>query len=340
MIGFPNKKTFACTAIAIFLGVPSLLAAIVAERFTHPPWYYNTARGPNKSLNFDWASNSWMNFSSNPKKEWNLSFEEVEIPGYENSILTGWYIPSYENSTRGIVAVHGAGADRREFLRMLPLFHKAGFHVLMFDCREHGTSSGTFRGVSFGLREHVDVLHAIKYMKNVLGISKIAIVGTSQGGSSVLMAASKSRDVVAVVAENPFSSMEEMISDVIDLTLQNKPDWSSETGIVSYLVSMGTMLPGWFRFIVKEAIIMKVMLFSEGTYLSPIESISTIDKPVMFLHGTADTLIPMHHSQKLYARAREPKFLWVAEGGEHSALYNRFPKEYEEKVVGFLNTFV
>jgi len=337
MLAFPNKTTLACTTIALFTIILSSLAAIVAERFTHPPWYYDTARGPKRSLNFEWSSKNWMNLSSNPMIEWNLPFEEVEIPGSEDSILTGWYIPSYENSSRGIVAVHGAGADRREFLRVLPLFNKAGFHVLMFDCREHGTSSGSFRGVSFGLREHVDVLHAINYMKVIIGISKIAVIGTSQGGSSVLMAASKSQDVFAVVAENPFSSLDELVSDVIDLTLEYKPDWSSETGIVSYLVSMGNMLPTWFRALMKQAIIMKVVMFSGGgTYLSPIDSISRVDKPVMFLHGTADKLIPIRHSQRLYEHAREPKFLWVAEGGEHSALYNRYPKEYEEKVIGFL----
>jgi len=187
----------------------------------------------------------------------------------------------------------------------------------------------------------VDVLHAINYMKVIIGISKIAVIGTSQGGSSVLMAASKSQDVFAVVAENPFSSLDELVSDVIDLTLEYKPDWSSETGIVSYLVSMGNMLPTWFRALMKQAIIMKVVMFSGGgTYLSPIDSISRVDKPVMFLHGTADKLIPIRHSQRLYEHAREPKFLWVAEGGEHSALYNRYPKEYEEKVIGFLKTFV
>jgi len=50
----------------------------------------------------------------------------------------------------GIIAIHGAGVDRREFLRFTPWFHEAGFEVLLFDCREHGISSGTGRGVSYG----------------------------------------------------------------------------------------------------------------------------------------------------------------------------------------------
>lgn len=52
---------------------------------------------------------------------------------------------------RGVVAIHGAGVDRREILRHLPLWVSNGFGVLMVDCRDHGISDGYGRGPSYGM---------------------------------------------------------------------------------------------------------------------------------------------------------------------------------------------
>jgi len=158
------------------------------------------------------------------------------------------------NTSKAVVCVHGAGLDRREFLRTMPILHKAGYSVLLFDCREHGISSSSFNGISFGLREHNDVIHAVKFMKNTLRFEKIAVLGTSQGGTSVLLASAKEDGIDAVIAENPFTSLDELISDVIDQLLKTQPDWTQDTGIASYLISVGDLVPMWFRTFLKFAV--------------------------------------------------------------------------------------
>jgi fermentation-respiration switch protein FrsA (DUF1100 family) len=39
--------------------------------------------------------------------------------------------------------------------------------------------------------------------------------------------------------------------------------------------------------------------------------------PVLILHGDQDRIVPMHHGQRLYEAAREPKQLWIVAGAGH-----------------------
>jgi hypothetical protein len=47
-------------------------------------------------------------------------------------------------------------------------------------------------------------------------------------------------------------------------------------------------------------------------------------------------VIPHEHSQTLFELAAEPKQLWIAAGAFHCGLYDAFPKEFEQRVLGFL----
>jgi hypothetical protein len=39
--------------------------------------------------------------------------------------------------------------------------------------------------------------------------------------------------------------------------------------------------------------------------------------PVLFIHGDADSIVPLHHSQRLFELAGFPKQLWVVPGAGH-----------------------
>lgn len=326
--------------VLLFLSLPTLFGVFFCQRFTHPPWYYETARTPQQGLNYNWGSINWMTFRNNPLKDHNFTFHEVEFDGPYGSTLRGWYIPADPkfNSTIGIVGVHGAGLDRREFLKQTPILHNEGYNILLFDCREHGVSTGSFRGFSFGLREHADVIHAVKYLRNAQNMTKVAVVGTSQGATSTILAAAIDETIDAVVLENPFTSVDEMLTDVIDGLLNSKPDWTAEAGIVSYIIRLGDYIPNWYRSFLKQVTILKTVYFAgEGNLVNAIDVIDKLKQPVFLIHGSSDSLIPLKHTLKLYKVAKEPKELWVADGCEHAAIYNKYPKEYAEKITAFLH---
>lgn len=324
---------------AIFFG-PTFLALFISNEFTHTTWYYETARSDYKlGLNYKFKSHSWGEIQHNPLHHFNISYEEVEFAGPFGSTLRGWYVPSADpNSTRGVVAVHGAGLDRRGFLWLVPHLHRAGYNTLLFDCREHGVSTGSLRGYSFGIREHADVIHAVKYMKKNRNIKKLGVVATSQGAASTIIAASMDDDINAVWLENPFMSVDELFTDVINGILDTQPAWSEPDLMTTVFVTAGKFVPSWYRAYLKFVAMTKIA-FSVGEtgFINAVDVISKLHQPLVLIHGTKDSLIPIRHTLKLFEVAHEPKTLWVAEGCEHTAIYQKYPKEYTQRLTSFLH---
>jgi len=324
---------------SFFFGLPTFVALLISSEFTHTPWYYETARKDHTlGLNYDFVSHSWGNIKTNPFMDFNISFEEVEFDGPFGSTLRGWYVPAANaNSTRGVVAVHGAGLDRRGFLWLVPHLHRSGYNILLFDCREHGVSTGSLRGYSFGIREHADVISAVKYMKRTRNIRKLGVVATSQGAASTIIAASKVDDIDAVWLENPFMSVDELFTDVIDGILDSQPEWSESDVMTTFFITLGRYIPSWYRAYLKFIAMGKIAyLAGETGFINAIDVISTLHQPLFLIHGTKDSLIPIRHTLKLFEVAREPKNLWIAEGCEHTAIYQKYPLEYTDRLTSFL----
>lgn len=281
-----------------------------------PPWYQ--PRTPEQGLvPMDPAADYfvWQGGYRDPRTDLGLDYETVELPASDGSTLRGWLVPGEPGATAGVVAVHGGGADRREFLRQVPAFHRVGYPVLLFDCREQGISDGAGRGISLGVRESEDARAAAAWAKRTLGLERVALIGTSQGAASAILAAAADPSIDAVVAENPFTSIRELIRDIGGLPEARPiPPWASRVVAAFAVWRMG----GIGR-------------------PAPIDVVAQIaPRPLLLLHGTKDQAIPYAHSERLRAAAGEPVELWIVEGGEHSALFNRAPEEWERRVVDFL----
>jgi len=132
-----------------------------------------------------------------------------------------------------------------------------------------------------------------------------------------------------------------LLTDVINGLLTTKPEWSQGAGIASYFVTVGDYIPNWYRSFVKWFTINKIIyLANEGNILSAEDVIGKLHQPLFIIHGTNDSLIPVRHTYELFKKAREPKLLWIADGCEHAAIWNKYPSEYEEKIVSFLNQYM
>jgi alpha-beta hydrolase superfamily lysophospholipase len=301
---------------ALGLGLVVAVGWLGSNQALRPPWYQRrTLEQGLVPMDPAAAFFIWRGGYRDPRTDLGLDYETVEFPARDGSTLRGWFVPGEPGATAGVVAVHGAGADRREFLRQVPVFHRAGYPVLLFDCREQGISDGAGRGISLGTRESEDVTAAVAWAKLSRGLARVAVIGTSQGAASVILAAASDPAIDVVIAENSFTSIRELVRDVGGLQ-DVRP------------------IPGWATRVVAAFTLWRVGGWGQP---APIDVVAAIaPRPLLLMHGTKDAASPYAHSQRLREAAREPVELWILEGAEHAALFNRAPEEWERRVIGFL----
>ncbi len=240
-------------------------------------------------------------------------YEDVEFPAEDGTTLRGWWVQAEPSAGRAVVTVHGGASDRRDFLRHVPFLHNAGWDVLLFDCSEHGRSDNLGRGISVGFRESRDVSAAVAWARE-RGANVVAVLGTSQGGSSAIIAGARDAAIDAVIAENPVASLLGLLQG----TIHAQRLWVPQ-------ILIGLM---------RDVVVWRIGASGRWEAIDVVAEVAP--RPLLLMHGTADRIVPPRHSELLYDRAREPKRLWRAEGADHMQLFNRHPEQYSERVLAFL----
>ena len=256
--------------------------------------------------------------SQDPQHEYGLAFEDVSFAAIDGSTLRGWFVPSAEKSRGAVVTVHGGGGDRRSFMDSLPVLHGAGYSVLLFDCREQGISDGTGRGMSLGMRESADVVSAVGWLTD-RGFETIAAVGSSQGATSVILAAGVDSRIDAVVAQGTGTTLYAMSR--ANAQLAPFPDWFVHLFVRTILWRTG---PPWNEIV------------ADGP--NPANAIGQIaPRPILLIQGADDDMAPASQARENFARAGEPKELWIVEGAGHRGLRQSAGAEYDARILAFLN---
>lgn len=314
-------KRFVRASLAALLLLALAYGAVVwlgSSAVLMPPWYAPST--PEKGLvsheGNTFYEQGYQGVYRDPGRDFGYAFADVSFPAADGSMLRGWYVPGPGDSSVAVATVHGAGADRRDFLRHLPLLHEAGYPVLQFDCREHGISDGAARGVSLGAREHEDVSSAVAWLKQQRGFERVAVLGTSQGGASVILAAAADPSIDVVIAENPFTR-------IVDLVRDSQPARGVPLFVLDSIATLAVWRMGAFGL------------------PAPIDVVAKIaPRPLLLMHGTEDRAIPFEHSQRLADRAGDPSELWILDGAKHAALVNADREGWRARVVGFLRRWL
>ena len=246
-----------------------------------------------------------------------LAFAEVSFPTAAGATIRGWFIEGTMGTEGGVLAVHGAGANRSGFLPLLPFLNEAGYHVLAIDLRDHGVSDGHGRGLGLGYREMHDVSAAVTWLKDELKLRHVIVFGISMGAATGILAAAGDVRIDGLIADASWAQMEDV--------MRASPD------------------RGWY---VSDALISAIrdLTFARLGALHEPEPLDAIRKiaprPVLLIHGSEDAIVPVEQSRRLFEAAREPKDLWIADGGGHGGLYFSHRDEYEKRVIGFLSRWL
>jgi fermentation-respiration switch protein FrsA (DUF1100 family) len=246
-----------------------------------------------------------------------LTYEDVSFPSLDKNLtLRGWFLPS-EADYPAIIMVHGNGYNRDDptigTLDIATQLVSSGYNVLMFDLRGYGESDGST--VGGGYLEKRDLEGAVAYIKS-RGFDRIGVIGFSLGAVTALLAAAEDKDINAVVSDSSFADLNDMM----------KPEFKKRTG--APLILLHPIL-----------FMIKIMYGVDFAAIRPVAVVDQIKpRPILFIHGNADTTIPVSHAYRLFQAAQNPQDeLWVVTGAEHTQSYKMHPAEYMQKVTDFFN---
>ena len=249
-----------------------------------------------------------------------LAFEDVRFASRAGHLsLRGWFIPS-GRSTRTVIIAHGYNNHRLGEVASLPLAAALvahGYNVLAFDFRASGHSDGTL--VSLGQYERYDLLGALDYLDSRFAdrAHRVGVVGYSMGAVAALEAATLAGPRLgAIVADSAFADMGAYLRG-------NLSKWSH--------------LPAFpFNRLILRLTPPLTGIDPRG--VRPIDSVRDLTIPMLFIHGTADILVPYQDSVDLHsAAASTDKALWLVPGGDNTTAYAAQPDAYLRRVLAFLD---
>jgi alpha-beta hydrolase superfamily lysophospholipase len=243
-----------------------------------------------------------------------LPYEDVAFPTSEGLTLRGWFIKAKKADAPALVYAPATARDQRSGLSLVPAFHSAGYHVLLFSYRGHALSDGKKGHFTYGDAESRDVDAAVRFLHESRGIQDIAIVGHSAGATSAILSAARNPRVGAVVAVAPFNCVAEV--------------WrTSRPALVPHFVLDWTL---W---------VIELQRGFNHDEVSPLDVVDLIaPRPLLVIHGTGDQRITEKQVRRLFEAAQGPKSLWLVDGASHDSIRDPVLDELALEVISFLDS--
>ncbi|AFZ07337.1 alpha/beta hydrolase fold protein [Oscillatoria nigro-viridis PCC 7112] len=180
-----------------------------------------------------------------------------------------------------VLYLHGNASNVGSNVEHAHRFHRLGLSVFVMDYRGYGKSQGDFPSES---QVYEDAQLAWDYLVKQRGINpnQIYIYGHSLGGAIGIDLAVRHPEAAGLIVEGSFTSTRAMVN------FQKGLFW---------------MFP------------IDVLLTQRFDSLSKVDR---LQMPVLFIHGTADSVVPAQMSKKLFDAAPEPKQLYIVPDGGHT----------------------
>jgi uncharacterized protein len=250
--------------------------------------------------------------------DFKLPYEDVWISLSGKQRLHGWWIPAPSSgekfapipnepakiikTPKTILYLGGAGGNISyyNYIARIEALRQLGFSILIVDYRGFGLSRGTYPSES----QLYDDSEAVwKYLTQERQISpdRIVIYGESLGGAIAIDLALKHPEASGSIVQSSFTSMAATVK---------KMNWM-------------WMFPiDW-------------MLTQRFDSLSKVKS---LQMPVLFVHGTADPVVPAYMSQQLYNAAPQSKQLLLVPDAGHYGIYQPGKNSYLHAIAQFIKT--
>jgi uncharacterized protein len=241
-----------------------------------------------------------------------LPVKDVSFYNWRGELLSGW-LALITPEAPVIVLTHGTPGNRVSMLQRAAFLYKHAYNVLLFDFQSYGSSQGVMS--TLGMVESEDIVAAISFLHGLPDTmySKIGVLGLSMGATAAVLAASRSSDILALVAESCPIDATRVSGDV--------PDEASREAD---------------RQLVEEVYGVDI------TQARPIDYVNKLAgrTAIFFINGDADTITPLSGMQALYRAASNPKQDWVVPNAGHAQSFAIDPDGYMQRVDAFFDTYL
>lgn len=234
-----------------------------------------------------------------------LPEQQVWLRSVNGTRLHGWSIP-VEGTAPAVVVLHGWGGNAALMLPLAPHLHRAEYHALFLDARNHGFSEHDRFMSMPRFAEDLDV--AVEWLDARPDVTSVGVIGHSVGAGAAILSASRSDRLAAVVSVSSFSHPGEMMREQMSRI---------PAPLLDLLLSYIQRFIG-YRF----------------DDFAPRHRILFVKAPLMLVHGDSDEVVPIQSLEDLSA-ARPDAEVVIVEGGGHSDLGPFDP--YVPQITDFLN---
>ena len=213
--------------------------------------------------------------------------------------IYGWWLPAERADAPAILFLHGACWNLSWHVPRLSRWRAMGYSILGIDYRGFGLSPG---GLPTEAGVYEDAERGWEHLRQLApDASQRVIYGHSLGGAIAIELATRHRDMDAVIVESTFTSIRDMAR-----VMTTAAKW----------LPVGAILNHRFDSLTK---------------------VSKLDKPILFLHGTADDVVPYQMSARLHAATRAPKQLELFPDLGHSNIPMESFAQYQTAVQRFID---
>lgn len=218
-----------------------------------------------------------------------LKYDDVYFNSKDETLLHAWHIYPKMESKGLIFVAHGNAQNLSSHFVSWVWLIEEGYEIFIFDYRGYGKSEG-----EIDLKGSIeDTFSALSYLEKSYEKEYFAC-GQSLGGT-LLLNALDGRDntkVKAVIIDSTFTGFSDIVNDKLD----------------------GFWLTWPFQWV-------PYMTLSKEYDAK--DRVVSLDKPVLYLHGSLDTTVPPNNSWQLFELSTMPRELWIVKDKDHTqALVN------------------
>ena len=239
--------------------------------------------------------------------------EEVEITSRDGLKLRGLFYDRGGETT--VLFCHGYQGGPEELTGIASPLCAAGFNALLIYQRGHSKSEGSF--FTMGVKERYDVLDWIDWINARKPGGKIALYGWSMGAATVMGALGEKlpENVKCAVEDCGYENLYDQLLASTSLYMPKLPCKAFFTGVLDIYCRL-------FRG------------FSIRLPLS--RALEKCTVPVLFIHGSADSLVPYDNLEKCYTACASKKLRSSYAGAPHISSFGREPQRYLNELEGFI----